>query len=111
MGRRNRQRAQTTTAAKPPAKTKPPATRMARVHATDDVWADFRKLAGDQPIAEVLGRLVAREVTRYRSRRLHENQLEPRELLDALDQAQQQQADLHAIVERLQALQRIDAAG
>ena len=77
---------------------------MARVAVADDVWADFRALAGYRPIAQVLGELVEREVDRYRSRRLKDNTLEPRELLDALDRAQQQQADLAVIVERLQEL-------
>jgi hypothetical protein len=63
---------------------------MARVQATDEVWADFRALAGYRPIAQVLGELVEREVDRYRSRRLKDNELEPRELLDALDRAQRQ---------------------
>lgn len=56
MGRRNRQRQQATPA-KPPAPARPPrppapATRMARVAVDDDVWNDFRALAGRRPISE-----------------------------------------------------------
>jgi hypothetical protein len=104
MGRRNRQRQNTTAAA--PAKPAAPATRMARVQASDDVWADFRALAGYRPIAEVLGELVEREVDRYRSRRLKDNTLEPRELIDALDRAHAQQQDLQVIVERFETLRQ-----
>ncbi len=59
-------------------------------------------------MSELLGRLVTREVERYRSRRLHDGQLEPDQLLEALERARQQQADLEAIVERLEALAQND---
>lgn len=78
--------------------------RTAALAAPDDVWADFRALAGYRPIAQVLGDLVAHEVDRYRSRRLKDNTLEPRELIDALDRAHHQQQDLAAIIARLEAL-------
>lgn len=58
---------------------------MARVQIADDVWADFRAAAGNRPISEVLGELVTREVGRYRSRRIRDGQLDPRELADALE--------------------------
>lgn len=77
---------------------------MARVQVPDDVWADFKSLAGYRPMSELIGELVTREVERYRSRRLREGQLEPDQLLEALERARQQQADLQAIVERLEAL-------
>jgi hypothetical protein len=77
---------------------------MARVSVSDDVWADFRGAIGSRPISEALGELIEREVQRYRSRHLHDGQLEPRELLDALDRARAQQADLETIVARLEAL-------
>jgi hypothetical protein len=80
--------------------------RMARVHVADEVWADFRAAAGHRPISEVLGELVTREVDRYRSRRLRDGQLDPREVIDALERAAQQQAELAAIVERLERLRR-----
>ena len=88
-----------------PAKPKPPPTRMARVAVADDVWADFRDAIYPRSVSDALGQLVAKEVDRYRSRRLKDNELEPRELLDALDRAQHQQQDLAAIIERLEALQ------
>lgn len=81
---------------------------MARVQVPDDVWSDFRALAGYRPMSELLGELVTREVERYRSRRLRDGQLEPDELLEALERARQQQADLEAIVERLEALAEND---
>jgi hypothetical protein len=80
--------------------------RMARVQVADDVWADFRAAAGNRPISEVLGELVGREVDRYRSRRLRDGQLDPDALVDALEEARRQQADLALIVERLERLSR-----
>jgi hypothetical protein len=75
---------------------------MARVQVADDVWADFRSLAGSQPIAAVLGELVTREVSRHRSRRLRDGQLDDRELIEALERARASQADLETIVARLE---------
>lgn len=77
---------------------------MARVAVADEVWADFRAAAGYRPVSEVLGELVEREVARYRSRRLRDGQLAPREVVEALERAREQQADLAAILERLEAL-------
>src|SRR4051812_42968454 len=82
--------------------------RMARGQVADDVWADFRASAGHRPLSEVLGELVTREVDRYRSRRLRDGHLDPREVTDALARADQQRADLEAIVERLERLRRVD---
>ena len=81
---------------------------MARVQVADDVWADFRAAAGHRPLSEVLGELVTREVERYRSRRLRDGRLDPREITEALAYAAQQQADLAIIVERLERLQRLN---
>ena len=80
--------------------------RMARVHVSDDVWADFRAAAGHRPISEVLGELVSREVDRYRSRRLRDGQLAADELVYALEDARRQRGDLELIVERLERLHR-----
>jgi hypothetical protein len=77
---------------------------MARVRVKDDVWSDFRDLAGSRPVAVALGELVTREVERHRSKRLREGQLDDRQLVDALERARDQQADLAAIVERLEYL-------
>ena len=38
--------------------------RMARVQVSDDVWSEFRAVAGNRPISEVLGELVTRESCR-----------------------------------------------
>lgn len=75
------------------------AVRMARVRADDETWTTFRALAGVRSISEVLGDLVAAEVRRYRSQQLQNQTLEPRELLEALRRARQQQSDLELIVE------------
>jgi hypothetical protein len=80
--------------------------RMARVHVSDDVWADFRAAAGQRPISEALGELVSRQVDRYRSKRLRQGQLEPSELVEALEDARRQRRDLELIVERLERLSR-----
>jgi hypothetical protein len=79
---------------------------MARVLVSDDVRADFRAAAGNRPISEVLGELVSREVDRHRSRRLRQGQLEPSEVVDALDDSRRQRADLELIVEWLERLSR-----
>jgi hypothetical protein len=79
---------------------------MARVQVSDDVWTDFRALAGYRPVSELLGELVTREVEKYRSKKIREGELEPRELLDALERARQQQADLETIVQRLEELRK-----
>jgi hypothetical protein len=79
---------------------------MARVRVSDDVWADFRAAAGNRPISEVLGELVSREVDRQRSKRLRQGQLEPSELVEALEDARRQRGDLELIVERLERLSR-----
>jgi hypothetical protein len=75
---------------------------MARVHVTDEVWAEFRAAAGRSPLNLVLGRLVEREVARTRSRRLKDGEMDDRELLDALGRAQQLHGDIEAIVARLE---------
>jgi predicted CopG family antitoxin len=75
---------------------------MARVAVADDVWADFRALAGNESIAAVLGGLVEREVDRYRARRLKAGQLDDTELADALERARELHDQLAAIVERLE---------
>lgn len=77
---------------------------MARVRVSALTWADFRALAGNRPVAAVLGELVTREVDRNRTRRLRERQVDERELLDALDRAREQQAHLAAIADRLERL-------
>lgn len=96
MGKRSRTRE---SAPKAPA---PAGDRMARVAVADDVWTDFRALAGDRSIAQALGALVKREVERERARRVKAGQLDDRELVDALSHAREQYADLAALVDRLE---------
>ena len=103
MGRRSRQRSKTQPEI-PEAAAPSSGDRMARVRVPDDVWADFRALAGYRPVSEVLGELVSREVQRYRSRRLRQGQIDDREVIEALGRAREQQAELALIVERLEAL-------
>jgi hypothetical protein len=81
---------------------------MARVHVSDAVWAEFRA-ADTTPLNLRLGELVAREVDRYRSRRLREGQLDDAELIEALERARALHADLAALVVRLE--RRLDRAG
>lgn len=104
MGRKRRQQSRSAVSAVPASSESP--TRMARVAVSDDVWADFRAAIGRRPISKVLGELVEREVQRYRSRRLRDGELDARELVDALERARMQQADLDAILRRLEALRR-----
>ncbi len=78
---------------------------MARVQVADDVWSDFRALAGYKPMSELLGELVSREVEKYRSQKLREGALQADELVEALERARAQQQDLAAIVDRLERLQ------
>lgn len=81
---------------------------MARVYATDEVWADFRAAAEPYPLNVKLGELVQREVDRYRSRRLREGQLDDQELVDALARARELHEELAEIVARLE--RRLDQA-
>jgi hypothetical protein len=105
MARRHRRDKPYNQPPKPAASTRD---RMARVVVTDDAWTDFRALAGNQSIATVLGELVEREVDRYRTRRLKADQLDDRELVDALEPALELQDDLTTIVARLE--RRLDRA-
>jgi hypothetical protein len=59
MGRRGRQRAETERL-----QGSEPRDRMARVQASDQVWAAFRAQLGVTPVSVALGRLVEREVGR-----------------------------------------------
>jgi hypothetical protein len=74
---------------------------MARVHVSDNVWAEFRS-ADTTPLNLRLGELVTREVDRSRSRRLREGQLDDKDLVEALDRARDLHADLTAMVDRLE---------
>src|SRR4051794_316799 len=99
MGRRNRRRARTD-----PHQKRAPAIRdrQARVKVTDDVWEDFRILTRSEGVGEALGRLVTREVERWRTARIRNGSADDQAVLDALERAHELQADLAAIVGRLE---------
>ena len=75
---------------------------MARVHVTDEVWAEFRRAAGSTPMSVVLGQLVEGEVERDRARRIREGAVDDQVLLDALDRARELHEDIAVIIERLE---------
>jgi hypothetical protein len=103
MGRRSRRRASTD-----PHRERAPAIRdrQARVKVTDDVWDDFRLITRTEGVGEALGRLVTREVERWRARRVRDGSADDRTVLDALERAHELQADLTAIVARLERRQQ-----
>jgi hypothetical protein len=103
MGRRNRRRAGTD-----PHPKRAPAIRdrQARVKVTDDVWEDFRLLTRAEGVGEALGRLVTREVERWRVARIRDGSADEQTVLDALGRAHELQADLATIVTRLERRQQ-----
>lgn len=111
MGRQRQQKAPEAKPLKRQPSGPAPATRMARVQASDEVWADFRALAGRRSVSAVLGELVEAEVERHRSQRLRDGDLQPHELIAAVERAREQQADLALLVERLEILERAKARG
>lgn len=98
MGRRARRQAAERAATRPPARRD----HMARVHVTDEVWAEFRRAAGNTPMSQLLGRLVEREVERDRARRIREGTIDDQILLDALERARELHEDVAALVERIE---------
>src|SRR4051794_10176840 len=103
MGRRNRRRA-----SRDPHQERAPAIRdrQARVKVTDDVWDDFRVISRTEGVGDALGRLVTREVERWRVARIRDGSADEQAVLDALERAHELQADLAAIVVRLERRQR-----
>lgn len=105
MGRRSRQKPRNRAQNPPPPQpVDARRERMARVAVADEVWAEFRAIVAYRPISAALGDLVEREVERHQAKRLREGRLEDRELHEALERARFQQAELAAIVDRLEAL-------
>lgn len=98
MGRRSRKQAANRAARRPP----PRRDHMARVHVTDEVWAEFRRAAGNTPMSQLLGRLVEREVERDQARRIREGTVDDQVLLDALERARELHEDVTALVARLE---------
>jgi hypothetical protein len=100
MGRRSRRRTSSGTQA-------PTRDHQARVKVSDDVWTDFREATRNSSVAIALGELVAREVDRYRARRVREGAADEQRLLEALERAQELHAHLAELVKRLE--RRLDA--
>jgi predicted DNA-binding protein (UPF0278 family) len=75
---------------------------MARVHTTDEIWAEFKTSAGNESLSVILGELVARHVDQYRSRRLRDGELDDSEILDALERARELDTDLTQMIARLE---------
>ncbi len=75
---------------------------MARVHVSDEVWAEFRRAAGNTPMSQILGRLVEREVERDRARRIRRGSVDDQVLLDALERACELREDVAGIIERIE---------
>jgi hypothetical protein len=99
MGRRSRRRTSNPTNTAAPS---PPASRIARVRASDETWEDFRTAIGDRSVAEVLGRYVELEVARWQRERAGAADLSDRELADALDRARATTDALERITRRLE---------
>ena len=99
MGRRSRRRASTDPHEKRVLAIRD---RQARVKVTDDVWDDFRLLTRSEGVGDALGRLVTREVERWCVARIRDGSADDQAVLDALERAQELQADLTAIVARLE---------
>lgn len=104
MGRRQRRRSADQFQI-PPA-TRAPASRIARVRADEDTWAEFKQAIGDRSVAEVLGRYVETEVARARARRLRGGEMTDDELLEALDRAAATTDALRSVAARLEQLRR-----
>jgi hypothetical protein len=100
MGRRSRRR--TSSGAPTPTRD-----HQARVKVSDDVWTDFREATRNSSVAIALGELVAREVDRYRARRVRAGAADEQELMEALERAQELHAHLAELVNRLE--RRLDA--
>src|SRR4051795_8343491 len=103
MGRRNRRRASTDPRQK---RAQAIRDRQARVKVTDDVWDDFRLLTRTEGVGDALGRLVTREVERWRIAEIRDGSADDQAVLDALDRAHELQAALVTIVARLERRQQ-----
>lgn len=104
MGRRARRRGADATPLKNVAD------HQARVRVADDVWRDFKTATGGS-ISRALGVLVEEEVERYRSRRIADGTATDRELLDALQRAEELERRVATLVRRLEVLRGRPPAG
>jgi hypothetical protein len=78
--------------------------RVVRVRVDAQTWLEFRNAVGTQSLTERLGELVKREVDQQRRRRLRAGELDPRELVDALQRAADLTCEVAAITRRLELL-------
>jgi len=80
---------------------------MARVSCSDEVWAEFKRLAqtdGWQPVNEYLGALVAKEVAYQNRLRARAEDTTARQVLATLDQVKELHSDLEGLTARLESL-------
>lgn len=78
-----------------------PATRVARVRVDGATWAAYKASLGEQSVADALGRYVEAVVAKTEARKLEQQKLTERELVDALAQAERLQRSLGRLVEQL----------
>ncbi len=62
------------------------------------MWRDFRLATQNETVGQALGRLVTREVERWRADRIRNRSADDRAALDALERARELHAELAAIV-------------
>ena len=78
-----------------------PRDRMARVQVNDATWTAYRASLGTTPVSVALGRLVEREVARYRRR----TTVDPDGVQDAVENARGVAKELAALIDRLERVQ------
>jgi hypothetical protein len=71
---------------------------MARVQVSDETWAAYRSALGATPVSVGLGKLVEREVSRYRRR----NAVDAAGVQDAVEDARAVAQELAALISRLE---------
>lgn len=84
---------------------------QARVRVSDEVWRDFKASTAGKPISRALGTLVEQEVDRYCARRVAGGQVSDRDLVDALERAEELEQRIGVLVRRLEAAQRPKSGG
>lgn len=79
-----------------------PVWQTARVRVGDETWVEYRRLLGERSIAEALGAHVEAEVAKWRRRRASREELDEREILEALERIEDAKATLAALTARLE---------
>lgn len=77
--------------------------RLTRVRIDDETWSDFRLAIGQRSVSKELGKLVEREVARYRRTSL---QLTDEYVALAIDDARALKQELSDLLERLEKISR-----